>query len=72
MVSGSEGVALVDSGEDVVSVDWEPAEPGSEDTAVVSVVGVGLNGPRLLTFVKIKGLAYWKQNSTRAPMHKMS
>lgn len=57
--SGLEGVTgTVDGG----SVDSEPVEPGMEDTVLVSVVGVGVGttGPRLLTLVKMKGLAYWK------------
>lgn len=45
--------------EDVGSVDSEPVESGT-DTVLVSVVGVGTTVPRLLTLVKIKGLAYWK------------
>lgn len=57
--SGLEGV--VESGtEDGGLVDSEPVESGTEDTVLVSVVGVGTTGPRLLTLVKMKGLAYWK------------
>lgn len=53
---GSVGSEPVESGtEDVWSVD-----SGNEDTVLVSVVGVGTTGPRLLTLVKMKGLAYWK------------
>lgn len=60
MESGTEDVKLVES------------EPVESDTVVVPVVGVGVSGTRLLTLVKIKGLAYWKQKSTRPPMHKIS
>lgn len=55
---GSVDSEPVESGtEDVWSV-----ESGTEDTVLVSVVGVGVGptGPRLLTLVKMKGLAYWK------------
>lgn len=65
MVAGSGRVVLVDSDEDVELVESEPVESGTEDTVVVSAVGVGISGPRLLTFVKIKGLAYWIQKSTK-------
>lgn len=61
MVTGSVDSEPVESGtEDVWSVDSEPVEAGTEDTVLVSVVGVGTTGPRLLTLVKMKGLAYWK------------
>lgn len=52
MESGTEDVKLVES---------ETVESGTEDTVVVPVVGVGVSGTRLLTLVKIKGLAYWKK-----------
>lgn len=72
--SGLEGVVVTGKGdggsvdsepvksgtEDVGSVDSEPVESGTEDTVLVSVVGVGTTVPRLLTLVKMKGLAYWK------------
>lgn len=67
--SGLEGVVLTGT-LDCGSVDSEPVESGTEDvwsvdtgtedTVLVSVVGVGTTGPRLLTLVKMKGLAYWK------------
>lgn len=77
--SGDSGVDImlvdwepVESGfKDVESVESEPVESGTEDTVVVSVVGVGISGPRLLTLVKIKGLAYRKQKSTISLMHKL-
>lgn len=84
--AGLEGVVVAgsgDSGVDIMLVDWEPVESGfkdvesvesepvesgTEDTVVVSVVGLLT---RLLTLVKIKGLAYRKQKSTISLMHKL-
>lgn len=64
-------------GGEVGSVESEPGEPvepvesgtgdvgsvesGPGDAVLVSVVGEGSTGPRLLTLVKMKGLAFFKQ-----------
>lgn len=64
--SGLEGVVVTGKTEGG-SVDSEPVESGTEDVWSVEsgtedtvLVSVGTTGPRLLTLVKMKGLAYWK------------